>query len=280
MRIKKGIILLLGLILAGCTVKTISNIIYEDRNNIVRLESIPEDVSLDSENDFQHPFEFSEEELTLILQSIRIQKKRGFVTLFKRQKPASALAFTSEEARIMAPPLSHALQKAQSNQRVTFLFAQSRGRFFTGATSGVLFVKRDRLHLILGRYRSASRPHEKDITLDAPVLPSRVYTGFKLTAGSYQSIVDADETPIWREPIGPQHWVMVDYRELLQNPPEPEPFPVLTETTETEGSSDSDPTPADLVIKEKLRLLKQLRDEDLITEEEYDKKRQDLLKEF
>jgi hypothetical protein len=280
MQIQRGIILLLGLMVAGCTAKTISNVIYEDRANIVRLESIPEGSSQSPENIFQHPLELSEEELALILQSIRIQKKLGFITLFKREKPTSAQAFTMEEAQGMAGPLSQALHQVQSNQRVTFLFAQARGRIFKGVTSGVLFVKDDRLHLILGRYRSASRPHEKDITLTTPVLPSRVYTGFKLSAGPYQSIVDVDKSPIWKEPTGPQHWVMVDYRELLENPPEPEPFPVLTETMETQKPTESGQSPNDLDIKEKLRLLKQLHDEDLINEEEYDEKRQDLLKEF
>ena len=142
-------------------------------------------------------------------------------------------------------------------------------------TSGVLFVKADRLHLILGRYRAASRPHEKDITLADPALPAPPYMGFRQAAGHDQALVDAGESPIWKEPTGPEHWVMMDYREIVAHPLEQESFPIVKEPASTK-----EPKEMTGDLKEKLRLLKELRDENLISEEEYDEKRQELLKGF
>ena len=179
----------------------------------------------------------------------------------------------------MANPLSSALARAKPNERVAFLFTHPRGRFLEDVTSGVLFVKADRLHLVLGRYRAASRPHEKDITLADPALPNPPYTGFQLAAGPYQALVDLDESPIWKEPTGSGHWVMMDYKQVLAHPPGLEPLPIIQEPASTaEPPEAKEEVPA--TLKEKLRLLKELRDENLISEEEYNNKRQELLKGF
>jgi len=267
--------LLLSVMLTACAAKAIPDAIYQDQENIVRLEARPQDPSFTSEDDFQHPLNLAEEELKTILQSIRVQESRGLFSLFKRTQPASLQAFSKEEAQKMAGPLSSALARAKPNERVTFLFTHPRGRFLKDVTSGVLFVKADRLHFILGRYRAASRPHEKDITLTDPALPAPPYLGFRLAAGPDQALVAAGESPIWKEPTGPEHWVMMDYREILAHPPQQEFFPIVEEPTSTK-----EPKEMTGDLREKLRLLKELRDENLISEEEYNEKRQELLKGF
>lgn len=279
MQIQRGIFLLLGLMLTGCATKAIPDAIYQDQENIVRLEARPQDPSLTSEDDFQHPLELAEEELKTILQSIRVQESRGLFSLFKRTQPASLQAFSKEEAQRMAGPLSSALARAKPNERVTFLFTHPRGRFSKDVTSGVLFIKADRLHLILGRYRAASRPHEKDIALTDPALPAPPYLGFRLAAGPDQALVEAEESPIWKEPAGARHWVMIDFRQLLAHPPQPDSFPVVSEPPGAQDQPEGVQQPT-AEIKEKLRLLKELRDENLISEEEHEQKRRELLKEF
>jgi hypothetical protein len=275
MLISVRFLLLIGLILVGCASKTIPDVVYQDQNNMVRLEVRPPTSPFTPEDDFQHPLTLTEEELTVLLRSIRVEESRGFFSFFKKTPPASLPAFSREEAQRMAGPLAAALGRAKPNERVTFLFTLPRGRFLSDVTSGVLFAKGERLHLILGRYRGASRPHEKDITLTSPALPSPPYHGFRLSAGPHQALVAANESPIWKEPTGTQHWVMIDYRAILAQPATQEAFPTIQEpkdTTESKEGADD--------LKEKLRLLRELRDENLITEEEYEKKRQELLKGF
>ena len=178
MQFHRSISLFIILTLAGCATKTLPETVYEDKKNLVRLEAIPQVELQVPEGNFQHPLELSEEEMSLILGTLRLQKKRGLLGFFKRKKPTSIQAFKPNEIKIMSAPLRLALGKAKPNERVAFLFTQSRGKLLTGITSGVLFVKGDRIHLILGRYKSASRPHEKDITLHDPAIPSPPYTGF------------------------------------------------------------------------------------------------------
>lgn len=278
MWIRKSVVLIVGLLLTGCATKAVPEIIYKDRNNIVRIETRPPDAAIHSESNFQHPLELSEEDLTHILQSIRVQKSPGMLSsFFKKRSPPSKQAFTQEEARQMAAPLHRAFRKVKPDERIAFLFTHTRGRFLSGVTSGVMFVKKNRLHLILGRYQSSSRPHEKDIALSDSALPMPPYTGFRLSKGPYQKLINSDESPVWQEPIGIQHWVMIDFQALIKTPPDPELFPILSESEDTEAEETRGPVTG---IKEKLRLLKQLQDEDLITQEEYEKKRKELIEEF
>lgn len=267
-----------GLILSACSKKAAPESFYRDDENLVRLDTRPAFADGLPDVAFEHPATISPEELTRVLIAIRVEGKRGVFEIFRKEPPPSLRAFSDDEAGRMAKPLAEALAKAEPNQRVSFLFTQKRWRLSDGITSGVLFVKGERLHFIFGRYRSTSRPHEPDVTLNSRALANPPYTGFRFAAGSHLAIVDSDESPVWKERIGSKQWVMADYKNLLAEPPaETEPFPVLAEP-ESKDAPTTEARRQGEEVKEKLRLLEEMRQENLITEEEYQKKRKEAIK--
>jgi hypothetical protein len=261
---------------AGCATTAVGPsppTVFKDARNIVRLEPQPKGPDLPPGDAFSHPARLTEDEMRTLIQSLRLRKSPGFFGWLRGEKPTWTRPFTEDEARFMAGPLSEALARAKPDERVAFMFTQRRGILSTGITSGVLFVKGERLHVILGRYRSASRPSEKDILLSDEAIPSPPYTGFRLSAGPFQQLADLDRLPVWEEHLGQDHWVMLDYQALLSQPIDTasEPIPVKEPAPE-EKPEDT--------LKEKLRTLKELRDENLITEQEYEKKRAEFLEQF
>lgn len=249
--------------------------VYQAENGLVRLERPP--TGADAAQ-FQHPLTLSAVDMARVLQEVRVEGPGGMLGFLRRQRPPSRRAFTRAEAEMMAAPLAAALARAEPDQRVAFMFEHARNRMVDGTTSGVMFAKGDRLHVIFGRYRSAGRPHEPQLGFGGPALPERPYAGFRLAAAPHIALIDATETPIWGEDAGRQHWVMVDHAALLAEAPAPEEFPVA----ETEAAAeDEDPEKARAEeIKERLRALKEMRDEDLISDAEYEKQRKKVLDGF
>jgi hypothetical protein len=125
----------------------------------------------------------------------------------------------------------------------------------------VLFVKDDRLQFILGNYRyiAPSMISDTSVGLDNP-LNTRDSGTATLVPGPFQTLHETDRRNL------KNRWLLIDFKSLLQNG---EKAPSVVPVPETETS-----------LEERLRTLKRLRDEGLITEEEYSQKKQDLLKEF
>ena len=269
-------LLLAVLIAVGCsTPPVIKHTLYQDGSNIVRLEAWPKDADLDSNDEFDHPLKISEAEFGIILNSVNLQKRRGFFN-----KDITAVpAFSKKEVTKMAGPISRALSQASPRERVAFHFKFKKGKLFSGVTSGVFFVQEGRLNLILGRYKSASRPHEKVILPTDPVLPTPPYFGFRLAEGPNQALVPLEESPVWNEPVGDDQWVMMDYRALVAHPSDRVPFSVSKQKSDR-TRSESPEADSTSSIKKKLRLLKEIHDEGLISDEEFEQKRQDLLADF
>lgn len=271
-------LLLAGLVIGGGCVgarPVSAPPVYATETGVVRLERPPAGVEAPQ---FQHPLMVSAENLARVLREIRVESSGGMLSVLRKQRPLSRRAFTEAEADAMAAPLAGVLAQAGPDQRVAFVFEHTRNRLTDGVTSGIVFAKSDRLHFIFGRYRSTGRPHEPQRGLDGPALPEPPYTGFRLAAGPHVALVDATETPIWGEETGRQHWVMVDHAALLATAPAPEEFPVAEPES---AAPPEDPEKARAEeVKERLRALKEMRDEDLISEEEYDKKRKKVLEGF
>jgi hypothetical protein len=249
--------------------------LHQTENAVVRLETPPPGAEPPQ---FQHPLTLSAEDMARVLREVRLEGPSGMLGFLRRQRPPSRLAFTQDEAEIVAAPLAAALAQAGPDQRVAFAFQHPRSRISSGITSGVLFAKSDRLHFIFGRYRSTGRPHQPQTGLDGPALPDPPYKGFRLAAGPHIALIDATETPLWGVDAGRQHWVMVDHAALLASAPAPEEFPVAEPESAAEPEDPEKARAAE--IKERLRALKEMRDENLISEEEYEKKRKKVLDGF
>jgi len=224
---------------------------------------------------FNHPLELSEKEWTRLLESVWVRHDPGFFT-FASQDEAPIPAFTVDDITFLSKWLGKAFTRAHPDEWVVFGLSQARSADITEVTTGGWFVEGERLHLMLANYRYAvTMSSVRKRLWDDPLqsLGSRSYT---FAAGDYQSatlvgggfVGDLRGTSILQ--------LAIDYKGLLKPPSAAKPVqksdtPQPAVSPEQGGGSDS---------AQKLRELKQLRDEGVITEEEYRTKKKQLLDRF
>ena len=275
---------MMGVALLACGPKVITTKIHEDPYFKVHLKQNPKNKDPLLAPPYQHPLPFNEKQMEHILGSIQIQYSKGKLSrLFSDKKPEQEPAFSEKEVKHLAPPMAQALNQATPNDRIHFHFDHRVSVFRGGRSTGILFVKNDRLHFILGNYRYIpgvkrtdiyrqinDRIRKPSIGVDNP-LNTKDVGNVKLTPGPFQEFHEIEEKKL------KERWLVIDYNQLLQSPgPAPE------EKTQKFELPLSHPPAArtDPSLEERLRTLKQWREEGLISEEEYSEKKQELLKEF
>ena len=282
---QSGLLILSGLILAaigmGCaTSKTVSRPILDEAYNKVRLEAWLDDSGKPVPLGFEHPVEISETDLSRILQSIQIVDPPGMLSrLILKAKATPEPAFTKKEADFLANPLASALKSAKPNERVVFFLNHRRSAYKGTTSSGVVFIKDNRLNVILGWHRRGNQPGKPDIVIGGKPFPSSNDQPFYAIAGNFQSIVEERTAPGGQETVFPKRWVSIDYPALLESPPQTAGPVPGTSAAAPEGGEETAAAP-DLTLEEKLRTLHRLQEEGLITEEEYTEKKKALLESF
>lgn len=259
-----------ALLLAGCAAKNVTTPIHRDGRVTVWLEHQLDDAGRPVEAGYRHPATLAPDDAGAVLRSLRVRRDPGVVErLLAPQRDAIEAAFSEDEIELLAPPIAQALAAATSADRVNFRFEHRRGLFRGGTTSGTLFMTEERLQVRLGRYRHAAPPdvNESRHRLDDP-LDTRDTTPFKLVIGPFQeSAADAPEALRERA-------IAVDYQGLL-----------LATSTEGGGAPAGAPEAAEpgasgTDLEQRLRTLKRLHDQELISEEDYQAKKAELLREF
>lgn len=223
---------------------------------------------------FDHPTAFHRAEMEKILKGIRVQLRKGLLTLGAAE-PGPKEAFTESERRWLAPSLTEAFAKARRDEWVVVFLSHPRGgesdhrggSGVTEVTSGGFFVEGQQLHFVLANYRYAvSMPSILDQIRDDPLRPAGE-AFYELVPGAHQTVRRWDSIKTtWdlSKPLRASLSEMaIDYQSALALPDEPVRAP--------EGR---------LSIEERLRTLQRLREQGLITDEEYRRKRQRLLDEL
>ncbi len=212
---------------------------------------------------FAHPVALSETEWARILQTIRVQPRKGLLTI--GMEPAGPMeAFREDERRYLARFLVEGFSKARPDEWVVFYHSRPRahrgGPGLVELASGGFFMEGGQLHFVLANYRYvASLRSIQEQTRDNPLRPAGE-AFYDLVPGKHQSV---RPVKIWdmTEPIRAQSVELIlDYQTLLASPDEPGLKP-----------------PGGAPLDERLRTLNRLYKEGLITEEEYRLKRQQLL---
>ena len=262
---------------AGCAAsgKTVTRTILNDKYSVVTLETWLDSARQPVATGFDHPADISEADMARLLESVRIVEPPGFLaTVILKARPTPAPAFTAKEAEAFAKPLAAALMKATPNERVVFFLHHQR-TVFKGATStGVLFVKNKRLNLVIGRYLIGNQPGKPDIPLSSEPVPLNQDQDYYIEPGPFHTLTENEKIPGGNEIMASKRWVSIDYTGLLNAPPE-----AATAAVSQPAPAAGD-IPASLTLEEKLKTLKKLKEEGLISEEEFNQKKQDLLKEF
>ena len=215
--------------------------------------------------EYSHPRNLSPGVLEQALSSIEVQPS----SLLDRIAGASSHtqeAFTKEQREFLAHQLSAALQKATPLETVTFSWATPRGNGIWELTSGGTYIQGSDLHLILPNYRqtvSAKNPHQRlrNQPLSQLGEPLHSLKAVDRTRQLTQNLV----TELW----APQTPHFVFSLKEWANPPLTSTEQQLQQSTSQHKSWKS--------IKQRLQRLEVLRQEGLLSEKEYQLKRQEIL---
>lgn len=272
---------LVSAIAAGCaTTRTLTRPVLDDGYTVIRLEAWLDNSRKPVPLGFDHPADIGEADMARILESIRIVQPAGFLSrLILKAKSEPEPAFTTAEAIKFSKPLSEAFRTAASDERIVFFLHHQRSAYKGTTTSGVAFIKDKRLNIILGRYLMGNQPGSPDIPVGGKPLPASNDQDFYAIPGKFQSLVDDRKAPGGNEVVFSRRWLVIDYASFLNAPPESAAAPQVAPSPEP-GKTEPTPAPPPMTLEEKLKTLSDLKEKGLITEEEYNQKKQELLKSF
>jgi hypothetical protein len=246
--------------------------VREEPDRFVRVEARYPGGDKQGAARFDHPLVLSAREWTRILENVWVRHEPGVIALVSPQEPPVP-AFTADEIAFLSKWLSKAFKHVHPDEWVVFGLSRRRSPELTEITTGGWFVEGDRLNLRLTNYRHVvSMAQVREQLWDDP-LHSSGDRYYNLVPGDYQAATLVGGGPFGdlRGTSIPQ--LAIDYKGLLKPPSVAKPVP------------KSDAPPSAVVPEEgrggdtaqKLRELKQLRDDGTITEEEYRTKKKQLL---
>jgi hypothetical protein len=249
--------------------------VREEQDRFVRLEARYGDQRRVGSTQFAHPFPMSPEDWTRILSSIRVQTRKDTV-LFTTAKDPPTAAFDPDEIAYLSAALNEAFSRAHPDEWVLFGLSRERSPEAVELTTGGWFVDGPSLHVILANYRhSVPRSQAYGRVWQDP-LRTDTAAYYELVEGTSQTVVRAQGIVNRLLPSdGPE--LAIEYKALLAGQGREigggravEKQPATRETLK----------PPDPNIEERLRTLKRLWEQGLITEEEYRQKKKQLLDRF
>lgn len=249
----------------------------EAQERFVRLELRTEDSRWEGVTQFSHPLHLSPAEWARLLSSIRIQSRKDSF-IFTPAKDPPTRAFAPEEIDYLSRTFSDAFARATPAEWVSFSVSRVLPSGVDEVTTGGLFVRGERLHLVLANYRqSVTKSAVREQLWTAP-LRTLSAPFYEVVEEQYRTVVH--ETGLFKwlpRRAGPE--IIIEYQALLaaqpvvspsSSAPAPPPGPLPAESSRLPVTT----------IEERLQALKRLRDQELITEEEYRQKKKELLDRF
>jgi hypothetical protein len=217
----------------------------------------------------------SPEDWKVILKSIQVQsQKQGFL-LFTSKGPVEP-AFTDDEVEYLSATLSRVFEQASPNERVVFALSRHEPANLTEVTSGGWFVSGPSLHLVLANYRYVvTMPSVLELLWRDPMW-TKAGPFYDLVPGDHQTVA-AEEGPVPKLFSLTLPVLSIAYKPLLlaESPASPA-VPNAVAGSEVSPRPDNATSPR-TSLEERLQMLKRLRDQGLITDEEYRTKKQQLL---
>lgn len=231
----------------------------EEPDRFVRYQTNTTEKLTEGATIFSHPVTLSPEDWARLLYRIHVQSQLDTV-LFGQTKGPVVAAFTDEQIQFLSPALSRAFASARPDEMIVFGLAAPRTTELTEITTGGWFVAGDVLHLILANYRTAvGLPGVRTLLWDDPL---KTQPGLR-----YDLVPGDDQAPVPHKaslnPFGapPPSQIAIQYRSIIQ----------------TDRASSIPLASPDSLLEERLARLKRLREEGLITEEDYIAKKKELL---
>lgn len=235
--------------------------ITEGQFGYVHLEKIESGASL---ND--HPYSISDEDLKTVLSKLQVK-------ILGVEEPL----FNEEELNDVTPSLSQGLINARTDQDVTFAVVGKHGASrFNTAISGRLFIKNDQLNIIFNEVRGEFEPEFRSLGVVRPFLPG--------SRNKPSQVTISTSADISYPTSGRRDWVAIAANAIPNTTPVPRspqkaaPAAAPASVAPAPVSPSTSPTPDYQDIEKRLTVIKDLKQKGLITEQEYDQKRKEILK--
>ena len=206
---------------------------------------------------FAHPVVLSETEWGHLLSNIIVQEQKKFLA------PGAALsaprsAFDEDERRYLAKHLAEGFQKARPDEWVVFFLSRPREPGVAEIDSGGFFIERERLHLIVANYRQpVSMAFIREQIWNDPLRPAGD-SFYDVIAQDHQTLQTARRKDLTQSLLKQVSDLSIDYTAQLH-------------------SDGGDGTAVGGSIEDRLRMLKRLREQGLISEEQFRNKQERLL---
>ncbi len=223
--------------------------------------------------------------LAAALTKLRVHEGKG--------APDAIPVFESDAARRLAGPLSTALERAAADQDVLFAIDMSQKAALLGSkpvsVAGRAFYQNQRLQLIIGELHVSTIPPEyKNYPVGYPKPDRRLHphqTGERAKEAHYDpaaAFETGDDVSLFvHDGKVRSDWLVLNVGSLAAgDPPAAAPTTVSVGTSHSATPSAAAANPsggASPSIEERLLRLKRLREQDLITDEEYKRKRNEIL---
>jgi len=215
--------------------------------------------------EYSHPASLTTEQVEKILQHIEVQPS----SLLDRIVGGSATtqqAFSDEQRDFFSLPLSKAFSQATSLETITFYWANPRGNGIWEITSGGMYLQEHDVHLVLPNYRHTipakappQIPRTHPLTqLGEPLYSLKGINPIRQLTHSLATEIWAPQTPHFVVPLQALSQAQLPSNRPLEQIPHS-----LEETSES--------------IRQRLKNIEELRNEGLLTEKEYQHKRQEIL---
>lgn len=284
------LLIIIAVFFSACTSsRWVQTTVAKDYDFIVTLEQLPGDSNI-VEQKYEHPYQINIADLEKLMGDLTYLGTAGLMST-EKQTPV----FQAVEIDRLAPVLRDILAKADNNQRIRFIsFNQGKALMFSvpRKTEGVVFIESDgRLNLAFNSINSNRQSSETT----AFYATSSMVDPLEIKSSDTSIISTAPYAELHKFETGKQApmWVVADLEKLkgsISTAKAPivkvaeDVSPVLAPETATmtapveksvQGQASEEMLKED--IKNKLKYLKELKDEGLITEKDYNSKKTQLL---
>ena len=103
---------------------------------------------------YDHPVRVTVQDLTAILQHVRVEYKAGWLQNYLTGPLKALPLFDPQSLARIVPPLVRAFEEANPHDRIVFYIADRRTNMRREVTSGTLFVTGQLMHISLSNFRN------------------------------------------------------------------------------------------------------------------------------